>query len=125
MQSMLLIAVLTLLAVLFIWTTGSVTGMTVPLCIVVVFQLVACIAYGLLWKSVATSSVASLPTLYLTASGLRMFAGVVVVLGFLFLTDDKPVIRFFVITFLIYYFIILIYDTAYFVKVEKMIQQNG
>ena len=59
------------------------------------------------------------------ASGARMFAGVVVVLGFLFLSDDKTVIRFFVIAFLLYYFIILIYDTAYFVKVEKTIQQNG
>ena len=46
-------------------------------------------------------------------------------LGFLFLSDDKTAIRFFVIAFLIYYFIILIYDTAYFVKVEKTIQQNG
>ena len=124
-QSILLIVALTLLTASFLWLRGSLGAMAAPLCIVVVFQLVACLTYGLVWQSVAASSTASLPTLYLTASGARMFAGVVVVLGFLFLSDDKVAIRFFVITFLIYYFIILIYDTAYFVKVEKTIQQTG
>ena len=34
-------------------------------------------------------------------------------------------IKFFVITFLIFYFIILIYDTAYFMRVEKKIRNNA
>lgn len=76
-QSMLLIAALTVLTALYLWLTGSLGAMVAPLCIVVVFQLVACLAYGLIWQSVAASSTASLPTLYLTASGARMFAGVV------------------------------------------------
>ena len=89
-----------------------------------VFQLVACIAYAFVWKAVAASSTESLPTLYLTASGCRMFAGIVTVLAYCFASDDKAAIRFFVTAFLIYYFIILIYDTAYFMKVEKKIRHN-
>jgi hypothetical protein len=61
----------------------------------------------------------------MAASAIRMFAAIVVVVGFLFLVSNKEAVRFFIITFLIYYFLILIYDTVYFVKVEKKIQQNG
>ena len=125
MQSIGLIALLTLVTLFIVWKWGNPSVAEVPLVVVVVFQLVACITYGLVWSSVARSSLASLPTLYLAASAMRMFAGIVVVLGFLFLVSNKEAVRFFIITFLIYYFLILIYDTIYFVKVEKKIQQNG
>ena len=124
-QSISLIAGLTLLFLLYINVWGSADVMTVPLCISAVFQLVACLIYGFVWKKVASSSPGSLPTLYMTASGCRMFAGIVTVLAYCFATDDKDAIKFFVITFLIFYFIILIYDTAYFMRVEKKIRNNA
>ena len=124
-QSISLIAGLTLLFLLYINVWGSADIMTVPLCISAVFQLVACLIYGFVWKKVASSSPGSLPTLYMTASGCRMFAGIVTVLAYCFATDDKDAIKFFVITFLIFYFIILIYDTAYFMRVEKKIRNNA
>lgn len=125
MQSIGLIALLTLITLACVWAWGNVGMVAGPLALVVVFQLVACVAYGLIWKSVARTSLASLPTLYMAASAIRMFAAIVVVVGFLFLVSNKEAVRFFIITFLIYYFLILIYDTVYFVKVEKKIQQNG
>ena len=125
MQSIGLIALLTLVTLACVWAWGNVGMAAGPLALVVVFQLVACVAYGLVWKSVARTSLASLPTLYMAASAIRMFAAIVVVVGFLFLVSNKEAVRFFIITFLIYYFMILIYDTVYFVKVEKKIQQNG
>ncbi len=125
MQSTLLITLLTLVSAACMWLEGVGSIAVMPLCVVIVFQLLACWLYGLVWKSVAATSATSLPTFYLVASGMRMFAAIVVVIGFLFLVSDKQVIRLFVITFLIYYLIILIYDTTYFVKVEKRIQQNG
>lgn len=125
MQSMLLIALLTVLSFAWMWLTGNAANMLVAVCISAVFQLVACMAYGFLWKTVAASSQDSLPTLYMSASGFRMLAGVITVLAFCFATEDKTAIRFFVILFLIYYFVILIYDTAYFMKVEKKIRHNG
>ena len=123
-QSICLIAGLTLLFLLYVNVNGDVELMTVPICISAVFQLVACIAYGLVWKWVSTSSPASLPTLYMAASAFRMFVGIVIVLAYCFVADDQTSIKFFVVTFLIYYFVILIYDTMYFVKIEKRFKQN-
>ena len=123
-QSICLIAGLTLLALLYVNLKGDMGLMTMPIFISAVFQLVACIAYGLVWKWVSTSSPASLPTLYMAASAFRMFVGIVIVLAYCFVADDQTSIKFFVVTFLIYYFVILIYDTWYFVKIEKGIKQN-
>ena len=123
-QSICLIAGLTLLALLYVNLKGDMGLMTMPIFISAVFQLVACIAYGLVWKWVSTSSPASLPTLYMAASAFRMFVGIVIVLAYCFMADDQASIKFFVVTFLIYYFVILIYDTWYFVKIEKIFKQN-
>ena len=123
-QSICLIVGLTLLALLYVNLKGDMGLMTMPIFISAVFQLVACSAYGLVWKWVSTSSPASLPTLYMAASAFRMFVGIVIVLAYCFMADDQASIKFFVVTFLIYYFVILIYDTWYFVKIEKIFKQN-
>lgn len=123
-QSICLIAGLTLLALLYVNLKGDMGLMTMPIFISAVFQLVACIAYGLVWKWVSSSSPASLPTLYMAASAFRMFVGIVIVLAYCFVADNQTSIKFFVVTFLIYYFVILIYDTMYFVKIEKRFKQN-
>ena len=123
-QSICLIAGLTLLSLLFVNLKGGIEQLLMPICVSAVFQLVACIAYGLVWKWVSATSPASLPTLYMAASAFRMFAAVVVVLVFCLLSDNRDAILFFVVTFLIYYFVILVYDTWYFVKIEKRFKQN-
>lgn len=122
-QSICVIAGITLLALLLANLIGGMEQMVTPLCISIVFQLVACIAYGLVWKWVSATSPASIPTLYMAASAFRMFAAVVVVMAYSLLTDDRDSIRLFVVTFLIYYFVILIYDTWYFVKIEKKLKK--
>lgn len=122
-QSICVIAGITLLALLLAHLNGGMEQMVTPLCISIVFQLVACIAYGLVWKWVSATSPASIPTLYMAASAFRMFAAVVVVMAYSLLTDDRDSIRLFVVTFLIYYFVILIYDTWYFVKIEKKLKK--
>ena len=118
-QSICLTAGMTLLALLFVNLKGDMEQLLMPICISAVFQLMACIAYGLVWKWVSSSSPASMPTLYMAAAACRMFAAVVVVMAYCLLTDNRDSIPFFVVTFLIYYFVILIYDTWYFVKIEK------
>ena len=123
-QSICLTAGMTLLALLFANLKGGMEQLLMPVCISAVFQLVACIAYGFVWKWVSATSPASMPTLYMAASACRMFAAVVVVMAYCLLTDDRDAIRFFVVTFLIYYFVILVYDTWYFVKIEKKIKQT-
>ena len=123
-QSICLIAGLSLLMLLYVNIWGDVDLMTMPICISAVFQLVACIAYALVWKWVMATSPGSMPTLYMAASSIRMFAAIVVVLAFCFLASSRTSILWFVGIFLIYYFVVLIYDTWYFVRNEKKIKQN-
>lgn len=125
MQSIVIIAVLALLTALYIIGVGQTMLFASALVPAAAFQLVACVAYGMTWRMIAGGSVSSLPLFYLAASGLRMLAGVAFVLVYLFVVKDTLTVRFFVITFLIYYLLLLIYDTIYFVKVEKKIHQNG
>lgn len=122
-RSILVVAALFLATLLGINIYGT-EAMIMPSVICTVFQLVACIAYAALWKHIANHSTANLPTLYLVASGSRMFAAVVTVMCYCFLQDDKTLIKFFAIVFLIYYFVLLIYDTIFFVDIEKKLKKE-
>ncbi len=123
-QSLALIVVLTALVFLCIVNWGDLSLMAVPTVVTAGFQLLACLAYGIAWRAVACRSSASLPVFYLAASGIRMLAGIATVVVYLFLASDTSSVRFFVFLFLAYYLVLLVYDTLYFVKVEKKIRQN-
>jgi len=123
-QSICLITALSMLFLLYVNLWGDKELMTVPVCISAVFQLVACISYAFSWKWVRSSSPNSLPTLYMAASAFRMFAAVVTVMVFCFIDATQTSILSFVVIFLIYYFVVLIYDTWYFVKIEKKNKQT-
>ncbi len=123
-QSICLIAGLSLLFLLYTNIWGDKELMTVPICVSAVFQLVACIIYAFVWKWVRSTSPDSFPTLYMAASGFRMFAAIVVVMVFCFADASRSSILTFVVIFLIYYFVVLIYDTWYFVKIEKKNKQT-
>ena len=123
-QSICLIAAMSLLFLLYINLWGDKEQMTVSVCISAVFQLVACIIYAFVWRWVRSSSPNSLPTLYMAASAFRMFAAVVTVMLFCFMNASQNSILSFVVIFLIYYFVVLIFDTWYFVKIEKKNKQT-
>ena len=123
-QSICLIAAMSLLFLLYINLWGDKEQMTVPVCISAVFQLVACISYAFAWKWVRSTSPNSLPTLYMAASAFRMFAAVVTVMVYCFINASQNSILSFVVIFLIYYFVVLIFDTWYFVKIEKKNKQT-
>ena len=118
-QSICLIAAMSLLFLLYINLWGDKELMTVSVCISAVFQLVACITYAFVWKWVRSTSPNSLPTFYMAASAFRMFAAIVTVMVFCFMNASQSSILSFVVIFLIYYFVVLIFDTWYFVKIEK------
>lgn len=123
-QCICLIAAMSLLFLLYINLWGDKEQMTVPVCISAVFQLVACIIYAFVWKWVRSKSPNSLPTLYMAASAFRMFAAIVTVMVFCFMNASQNSILSFVVIFLIYYFAVLIFDTWYFIKIEKKNKQT-
>ncbi len=123
-QSICLITAFSLLFLLYVNLWGDKEQMTISVCISAVFQLVACISYAFAWKWVRSTSPNSLPTLYMAASAFRMFAAVVTVMVYCFINASQNSILSFVVIFLIYYFVVLIYDTWYFVKIEKKNKQT-
>ncbi len=123
-QSHTIIAVLTVLVCACIARWGDLSLMGVPVAVAAGFQVLACLTYGMAWRTVAHRSTASLPVFYLAASGIRMLAGIATVVVYLFLVSDAVSVRAFVFLFLAYYLVLLVYDTLYFVKVEKKIRQN-
>ena len=84
-----------------------------------VFQLVLIAAYGMAWERVAKSSPKNLTVLYMSATGLRLLLAALVLLVYMFTHRTSCSLLAFSVVFVVYYIIILIYDTIFFVSVEK------
>ena len=84
-----------------------------------VFQLVLITAYGKAWERVAKSSPKNLTVLYMSATGLRLLLAALVLLVYMFTHRTSGSLLAFSVVFVVYYIIILIYDTIFFVSVEK------
>ena len=84
-----------------------------------VFQLILIAAYGMAWERVAKSSPKNLPVLYMSATGLRLLLAALVLLVYMFTHRTSGSLLAFSVVFVVYYIIILIYDTIFFVSVEK------
>lgn len=84
-----------------------------------VFQLILIAAYGMAWERVAKSSPKNLPVLYMSATGLRLLLAALVLLVYMFTHRTSGNLLAFSVVFVVYYMIILIYDTIFFVSVEK------
>lgn len=83
------------------------------------FQIVCVTLYWLSWKKISVSSPKNLPLLYMVASGLRLILAAFVVLVYMFINRNSENLIAFSLIFTIYYMVILIYDTYFFVSVEK------
>ena len=56
---------------------------------------------------------------YLAASGLRMLLAFMVIVVYAFVVKDRTRLISFAVIFMIFYLILLVFDTFYFYKVEK------
>ncbi len=82
-------------------------------------QFALVVAYGLAWDKVAKKSPKSLPVLYMSASGLRLLLAAALLLIYMFANRATGNLPLFTAVFVAYYMVILIYDTIFFVSVEK------
>lgn len=83
------------------------------------FSLLATIAYALSWHKVASKSSGSLGKFYIAASAIRMMTAFIVVLIFVLTAGSKSAALTFAVVFVIFYIVMLVFDTVYFAKVEK------
>ena len=84
------------------------------------YSLMATFIYGRCWKSLALRSPNVLTRFYMVASVLRMMLALVVVfIGAFILRDSKSQLLGFVGIFVSFYLLLLIFDSLFFVKIEK------
>ena len=89
------------------------------LTICAVYSLITSSIYGGTWKAIASQSPAVLNNFYLAASGFRMLLAFLTVLIYAMVVKDRTMVIGFVVIFMIFYLVLLAFDTVYFYKVEK------
>ena len=116
--SLWIVAGLTLVGLL-VMNLANKPSMLTPLIISSVTSLVLSIAYGVAWKSVATSAPKTITKFYLAAPALRMIIAALVVLAYCLAVKQREQIREFVIIFFIFYLVTLVFDSVFFARLEK------
>lgn len=90
----------------------------VSIAIGLAYVLIATIAYVLGYRAVSHSPRA-LTLFALIAGVLRLLMGALVVIVFLLLVDDMTSRKIFVITFLVFYLLMLVFDVVFFIRSQK------
>ena len=114
-----LIAVLTLCVLGYMFVFSN-TNVVTPMLTSIVYNLVICSLYIYIWKMVAKYSPDSILQLYLGSTGLRLITAMFVLLIYCYLVTDKPLRMNFALVFCFYYIVMLVFDTLYFVKFERV-----
>lgn len=89
------------------------------LTICAVYSLITSSIYGGAWKTIASKSPAVLRNFYLVGSVLRMLLAFLTVLIYAFVVKERAMVIGFAVIFMIFYLVLLAFDTVYFYKVEK------
>ena len=91
---------------------------TTSIAISVTYTLLATLAFIIGYRAVRNSQRAL--TLYgLVAMALRMLSAALVVIVFLVLVDDAAYRRTFIITFSLFYLLMLIFDVVFYIRSQK------
>lgn len=86
-----------------------------PLIVSVVFAIVVESIDGLVWRKVAKDSPDSLPTFFMSVSGIRMLSAIAVMFVYYLVMKSDSMMTFFVV-FIVYYFALLAHHTIFFAK---------
>ncbi len=113
-----IIAGLYLMGLLVVQLTQQ-TACIQSLTICAVYSLITSSIYGGAWKTIASKSPAVLRNFYLVGSVLRMLLAFLTVLIYAFVVKEHAMVIGFAVIFMIFYLVLLAFDTVYFYKVEK------
>lgn len=84
-----------------------------------VYSLVTSSIYGGAWKVIASQSPTVMNNFYLAGSGFRMLLAFLTVVVYAMVVKERTMVIGFVVIFMIFYLVLLAFDTVYFYKVEK------
>ena len=89
------------------------------------FSLITASIYGGAWKAIAAKSPAVLGKFYLAGSAFRMLLAFLTILVYALIVKERVMILSFAVIFMIFYLVLLAFDTIYFSKVEKNNKTNN
>ena len=89
------------------------------------FSLITASIYGGAWKAIADKAPAVLGKFYLAGSALRMLLAFLTILVYALIVKERVMILSFAVIFMIFYLVLLAFDTIYFSKVEKNNKTNN
>ena len=89
------------------------------------FSLITASIYGGAWKAIAVKSPAVLGKFYLAGSVFRMLLAFLTILVYALIVKERVMILSFAVIFMIFYLVLLAFDTIYFSKVEKNNKTNN
>lgn len=89
------------------------------------FSLITASIYGGAWKAIAVKSPAVLGKFYLAGSAFRMLLAFLTILVYALIVKERVMILSFAVIFMIFYLVLLAFDTIYFSKVEKNNKTNN
>ena len=95
-----------------------------PLVISALYSLVTNIAYGEAWKASARVSSGALTRFYLGASAVRLLLAALVTAAVCVLDGNRQPIINFVIVFFAFYMAMLVFDGAFFARLERKLNQK-
>lgn len=84
-----------------------------------VYSLITSSIYGGAWKVIASQSPTVMNNFYLAGSGFRMLLAFLTVVVYAMVVKERTMVIGFVVIFMIFYLVLLAFDTVYFYKVEK------
>ena len=87
--------------------------------ICVYYSFITGLIYNRAWKKVVQDGKLDITKFYLIASGVRMFVAALAVLIYCVVVREPQPVLHFVAMFLAFYFIMLVFDSVFFARVEK------
>lgn len=84
-----------------------------------VYSLITSSIYGGAWKAIASQLPTVMNNFYLAGSGFRMLLAFLTVVVYAMVVKERAMVIGFVVIFMIFYLVLLAFDTVYFYKVEK------
>ena len=117
--SLWLLCALSLITILILRETDRMSGLTAVV-VAVIFNLLVAVVYGQCWLKTAQKSPMMLPKFYLVASALRLFAAAATMLIYcVVLRSHTQDLKTAAIIFLVFYIVMLIFETLFFVRKTK------
>lgn len=117
--SLWILCALSLVSVLVLRQMNLMEGVTAVV-VAVMFNLLVAVVYGQCWLKTVQKIPMILPKFYLVASALRLFAAAATMLIYcVILRSDAQQLKIAAIIFLVFYIVMLVFETVYFVRKSK------